>query len=84
MAIEAVAVERTVATGWRRHPGRGTDPAKPELVADFTTTLELDVAGPRHFDLQTAPVTPEPVDLAPGVKLGPRGTLEYLERAGGN
>lgn len=47
-ALEAVAVERTVATGWRRHPGWGTDPAKPELVADFTATLELDVAGPRY------------------------------------
>ncbi|MEV0068615.1 MBL fold metallo-hydrolase [Amycolatopsis sp. NPDC050768] len=47
-ALEAVAVERTVATGWRRHPGWGIDPAKPELVADFTATLELDVAGPRY------------------------------------
>ncbi|MEV4601903.1 hypothetical protein AB0K15_31440 [Amycolatopsis sp. NPDC049253] len=29
-------------------PGVGTDPAKPELVADFTAALDLDVAGPRY------------------------------------
>ena len=45
-ALSAAAIEKTVATGWRRHPGWGTDPSKAEHVADFTSTLELDLSAP--------------------------------------
>ena len=47
-ALSAAAIEKTVATGWRRHPGWGTDPSKAEHVADFTSTLELDLSAPRY------------------------------------
>ena len=47
-AVSAAAVEHTVATGWRRHPGWGTDPARPELVSDFASTTDVDVQRPRY------------------------------------
>jgi glyoxylase-like metal-dependent hydrolase (beta-lactamase superfamily II) len=47
-AVNTAAVEQTVATGWRRHPGWGTDPSRPELVTDFASTTDVDVQGPRY------------------------------------
>jgi hypothetical protein len=47
-ALSTAAIEKTVVTGWRRHPGWGTDPSKAEHVADFTSTLELDLSAPRY------------------------------------
>ncbi|WP_326836125.1 MBL fold metallo-hydrolase [Amycolatopsis rhabdoformis] len=62
-ALEGAAVERTIATGWRRHPGWGTDPAKPELVAEFSATLDLDVVGPRYRWAHRAKTYLVPTDL---------------------
>jgi hypothetical protein len=36
------------ATGWRRHPGWGTEPSKPEAAADFTYTLVNNLSGARY------------------------------------
>jgi glyoxylase-like metal-dependent hydrolase (beta-lactamase superfamily II) len=48
LALESAAAEVITATGWRRHPGWGTEPSKPEAAADFTYTLVNDLSGARY------------------------------------
>ncbi|HEY4457777.1 MAG TPA: MBL fold metallo-hydrolase [Pseudonocardiaceae bacterium] len=62
-AVTSAGVEKTVATGWRRHPGWGTDPTRPELVTDFAATVETDVAGPRYRLAHQAKTYLVPTDL---------------------
>ena len=62
-AVTRAAIERTVSTGWRRHPGWGTDPGRPELVADFTSTVELDLDRPRYRLAHRAKTYLVPSDL---------------------
>jgi glyoxylase-like metal-dependent hydrolase (beta-lactamase superfamily II) len=62
-AVTGAGVEKTVATGWRRHPGWGTDPARPELVSDFAATVEADVDGPRYRLAHQAKTYLVPADL---------------------
>jgi glyoxylase-like metal-dependent hydrolase (beta-lactamase superfamily II) len=47
-AVESAAGEFIIATGWRRHPGWGTDPSKAEHVADFSYGLLQDAVRPRY------------------------------------
>ena len=35
-AVEGAETEAITAHGWRLHPGWGTDPSKPEKVAEFS------------------------------------------------
>ena len=46
--LRAARTETVTATGRRMHPGWGTDPAKPELSADFSHTLLQDLVRPRY------------------------------------
>jgi hypothetical protein len=48
LSLESAAAEMITATGWRRHPGWGTEPSKPEAAADFTYTLVNDLSGARY------------------------------------
>jgi glyoxylase-like metal-dependent hydrolase (beta-lactamase superfamily II) len=48
LPLESAAAEMITATGWRRHPGWGTEPSKPEAAADFTYTLVNDLSGARY------------------------------------
>ncbi|MCE7003741.1 MBL fold metallo-hydrolase [Kibdelosporangium philippinense] len=47
-ALDAAVTETITATGWRRHPGWGTEPHKPEAVAEFAFTLVDEIGGPRY------------------------------------
>lgn len=38
-ALAGTATETITTTGWRRHPGWGSDPSQPETVADFSFAL---------------------------------------------
>jgi glyoxylase-like metal-dependent hydrolase (beta-lactamase superfamily II) len=48
LSLESAAAEMITATGWRRHPGWGTEPSKPEAAADFTYALVNDLSGARY------------------------------------
>jgi glyoxylase-like metal-dependent hydrolase (beta-lactamase superfamily II) len=47
-AVRAAVTETITATGWRHHPGWGTDPNTPEAVAEFSYTDVHEIAGPRY------------------------------------
>ncbi|MFC0434109.1 MBL fold metallo-hydrolase [Kutzneria buriramensis] len=47
-ALAAATTEMVTATGWRRHPGWGKDPSRPELVGEFSYMLTNDVVRPRY------------------------------------
>jgi len=47
-AVEGAETEAITADGWRLHPGWGTDPGKPEKVAEFSYTLLEDTVRPRY------------------------------------
>jgi glyoxylase-like metal-dependent hydrolase (beta-lactamase superfamily II) len=47
-AVMSAGGQTVTATGWRRHPGWGTDPTKPELVAEFDYSLTEDAVRPRY------------------------------------
>lgn len=44
LPLESATAEMITATGWRRHPGWGTEPSKPEAAADFTYPLVNDLS----------------------------------------
>jgi hypothetical protein len=54
LPLESAAAEMVTATGWRRHPGWGTEPSKPEAAADFTYMLVNDLSGARYRLVPTA------------------------------
>ena len=47
-ALASISTETVTATGWRRHPGWGKNPAEPELVAEFSYTMTADVVRPLY------------------------------------
>jgi glyoxylase-like metal-dependent hydrolase (beta-lactamase superfamily II) len=71
-ALAAVTTETVSATGWRRHPGWGKDPASPELVAEFSYTQTVDVVRPRYR-----------LELTADTKLVPT-KLDYRETGNGS
>jgi glyoxylase-like metal-dependent hydrolase (beta-lactamase superfamily II) len=62
-AVERAAVQRTRATGSRHHPGWGTVPNKPELVAEFLFDLVEDLNAPRYRLQLSGPTYLVPVNL---------------------
>jgi glyoxylase-like metal-dependent hydrolase (beta-lactamase superfamily II) len=62
-AVLASAVETITATGWRHHPGWGTDPDKPEAVAEFSYTVIDELTGPRYRLALTGPTHLVPAEL---------------------
>jgi glyoxylase-like metal-dependent hydrolase (beta-lactamase superfamily II) len=47
-AVRAAGAETITASGWRRHPGWGTDPSRTDAVAEFAFTLVQDLDRPRY------------------------------------
>jgi glyoxylase-like metal-dependent hydrolase (beta-lactamase superfamily II) len=62
-AVLASAVETITATGWRHHPGWGTDPDKPEAVAEFSYTVIDELTASRYRLALTGPTHLVPADL---------------------
>jgi glyoxylase-like metal-dependent hydrolase (beta-lactamase superfamily II) len=62
-AVRRAVVQRTRATGSRRHPGWGPNPDQPELVAEFLFDLVEDVVDDRYRLHLTGPTHLVPVDL---------------------
>src|ERR1700722_14930189 len=62
-AVERAAVQRTRATGSRHHPGWGTVPNKPELVAEFLFDLVEDLSASRYRLQLSGPTHLVPVSL---------------------
>jgi glyoxylase-like metal-dependent hydrolase (beta-lactamase superfamily II) len=62
-AVERAAIQRTRATGSRRHPGWGPVPGEPELVAEFITDLVEDLNGARYRLQLRGPTHLVPVNL---------------------
>jgi glyoxylase-like metal-dependent hydrolase (beta-lactamase superfamily II) len=62
-AVLGSAVETITATGWRHHPGWGTDPGKPEAVAEFSYTVTDELAGSRYRLALRGPTHLVPADL---------------------
>ncbi|HEX3722173.1 MAG TPA: MBL fold metallo-hydrolase [Nitrolancea sp.] len=62
-AIERAAVQRTRATGSRRHPGWGPTPGEPELVAEFLFDLVEDLSAARYRLQLSGPTHLVPVNL---------------------
>ena len=63
LAVIASAMETITATGWRHHPGWGTDPGKPEAVAEFTYTVIDELSGSRYRLALTGPTHLVPAEL---------------------
>jgi glyoxylase-like metal-dependent hydrolase (beta-lactamase superfamily II) len=62
-AVLASAVEAITATGWRHHPGWGTDPGKPEAVAEFSYKVIDELTGSRYRLALTGPTHLVPAEL---------------------
>ena len=62
-AVERAAVQRTRATGSRRHPGWGPVPGDPELVAEFLFDLVEDLGADRYRLHLSGPTHLVPVNL---------------------
>ncbi len=61
--VERAAVQRTRATGSRRHPGWGPTPDEPELVAEFLFDLVEDLVADRYRLQLSGPTHLVPVNL---------------------
>ena len=62
-AVLGSASETITATGWRHHPGWGTDPGTPEAVAEFSYTVVDDVTGSRYRLALRGPTRLVPAEL---------------------
>jgi glyoxylase-like metal-dependent hydrolase (beta-lactamase superfamily II) len=62
-AVDRAAIQRTRATGSRRHPGWGPVPDEPELVAEFLFDLVEDLGGDRYRLQLSGPTHLVPVNL---------------------
>jgi glyoxylase-like metal-dependent hydrolase (beta-lactamase superfamily II) len=62
-AVLGSASETITATGWRHHPGWGTDPGTPEAVAEFSYTVVDDVTGSRYRLALRGPTHLVPAEL---------------------
>ena len=71
-ALTSATTETVTATGWRRHPGWGKNPADPELVAEFSYTQTFDVVRPQYR-----------LEMTADTKLVPT-KLHYLEVGNGS
>jgi glyoxylase-like metal-dependent hydrolase (beta-lactamase superfamily II) len=71
-AVASVSTETVTATGWRRHPGWGRNPADPELVAEFSYTMTAGVVRPLYR-----------LEMTTDTKLVPT-KLHYLEVGNGS
>jgi glyoxylase-like metal-dependent hydrolase (beta-lactamase superfamily II) len=78
--LEAAATESITATGWRCHPGWGTDPGKPELVAEFAYTAVKDLVRPRYRLTMNAQTHLVPTELRyTEISSGPTGHLDGVD-----
>src|ERR1700728_1381644 len=62
-AVLGSASETITATGWRHHPGWGTDPGTPEAVAEVSYTVVADVTGSRYRLALRGPTRLVPAEL---------------------
>jgi glyoxylase-like metal-dependent hydrolase (beta-lactamase superfamily II) len=62
-AVEGAVVQRTRATGSRRHPGWGQAPGDPEAVAEFLFDLVEDLSADRYRLQLSGPTHLVPVNL---------------------